>query len=190
MPMLCRNAESVETVMGVARNAPTYRCRRSVRLKGYDYSRKGLYFVTICVQNHRCLFGNIRNGRLTLNYAGKIAEYELMETPKHRDYVVLHEYIIMPNHLHAIVEIANCDSNTRNILSSGQTMSAISPKHGTLSAIIRAYKSAVSRKMGYSPWQRNYYEHIIRNEQSYNEIAEYIKCNPKRWLTDKLYMEE
>ncbi len=256
-------AVGVGTIAGVARNAPT---RYSVRLKGYDYSQNGLYFVTICVQNHKCLFGNIRDGLVSLNYAGKIAEHELIEMPKHRRYVILKEHIIMPNHIHMIVEITDCrsvacnahntnnthhtnnaqvpdnnpapmvaksprrgvacnahktydtqtTSKSRNVVMSGdgillgdgaavgvgpaagvarnaptvQNMSAISPKHGTLSVIVRAYKSAVSRRMGYSPWQRNYYEHIIRNEQSYNEITEYIRNNPKRWQTDKLYMKE
>ena len=184
------DAGLIETTMGVARNAPTNHCRRTVRLKGYDYAQNGLYFLTICVQNRKCLFGNIRNGLVMLNYAGKIAEYELIETPKHRDYLVLHEYIIMPNHIHMIMEITDCDDDTRNDPPSDQTMSAISPKHGTLSVIVRAYKSAVSHKLGYSPWQRNYYEHIIRNEQSYEKIAEYIRCNPERWQMDKLYINE
>ena len=184
---------------------PDVRHRRSIRLKGYDYSKEGLYFVTICVQNRECLFGEIKNGAMSLNDAGEIARHELIDTPKHRKNVILHEHIIMPNHVHIIIEIAACrgvacyaqsldiDTNTKYAngtnLGVARYAPTISTKPGTLSAIVRAYKSAVSKQLGFSYWQRNYYEHIIRNERSYQKISEYIQNNPQNWRNDKFYME-
>ena len=187
---------------------PEIHHRRSIRLQGYDYSRNGLYFVTICTNERILLFGDIHEGVMLLNDAGKIAKYELEEVPKHRKYVVLHEYIVMPNHVHMIVEIADdgmdcknddadfdggkdCRGVARNAPTENiNIMSVISPKPRTLSVIVRAYKSAVSKQLGYSPWQRNYYENIIRNEQSYCKISEYIKNNQQTWKEDKFFKEE
>ena len=227
---------------------PDIHNRRSIRMRGYDYSQCGMYFVTICTSDRLILFGNVENGVMLLNNAGEIAKYELLETPKHRTYVALHEHIVMPNHIHAIIEITDdcrgvaCNArmnkngnNDKGVADGGvadggvadegvadggvadecvaygmralhatplqggnglcditteNTMSNISPKHGTLSTIIRAYKSAVSRKLGYSLWQRNYHEHIIRDEKSYWDIVEYIRQNPKMWKQDILYADE
>ncbi|MHB1177707.1 MAG: transposase [Daejeonella sp.] len=84
---------------------PNIHHRRSIRLKGYDYSRAGLYFITICVQNRKCLFGDIENGEMILNAAGKMANDEWRKIPERFSNVQLHEYVVMPNHFHAIMEI-------------------------------------------------------------------------------------
>ena len=135
---------------------PNIHHRKSIRLKGYDYSKAGLYFITICVQDRKCLFGKIVGienfqPKMVLNDAGKIADECWLEIPKHFPNVVLHEHIVMPNHVHGIVGVQN-----------------------------------------FQPlqiWQRNYYEHIIRNEQSYQKIADYIKNNPKDWKEDKFFKD-
>ena len=86
---------------------PNIHHRRSVRLKDYDYSQAGLYFVTICVQNKISLFGNIINGEIKLNDAGVIVEKEWLKLPQQYNNIQLHEYVIMPNHFHAIIQIIN-----------------------------------------------------------------------------------
>ena len=138
--------------------------RRSIRLKGYDYSQSGLYFITICVQNRHCLFGEIENDEMILNEYGKIAATEWINTESIRDNIRLHEYIIMPNHIHGIIEIIDRKGDCRGELQFAPT-------------IIKSLK--------YKIWQRNYYEHIIRNEKSYQRISEYIITNPQKWDIDK-----
>jgi len=91
---------------------PNIHHRRSIRLKGYDYSQAGLYFVTICVQNHRCLFGKIVDGEMVLNEYGKIVEKYWFEITQHYPDCILHEFVIMPNHLHGIIELTKNDVNT------------------------------------------------------------------------------
>jgi len=86
-------------------DTPLFHHRRSIRLKGYDYSQAGLYFVTICVKNHTCLFGKIRNREMQLNDAGRMVETEWIKISERFKNIHLHEYIVMPNHFHAILEI-------------------------------------------------------------------------------------
>ena len=171
--------------------------RRSVRLSGYDYSRSGLYFVTICVNNRACVFGEVVEHEMRLNKIGNIAKREWIMTPNHRPYVVLHDFVIMPNHIHGIIKIAHTDTVGALRATPLQTdetvnmMSEKSPKEGTLPTIIRAYKSAVSKKIHETniqfSWQRNYYEHIVRDERSYNKISEYINANPAKWEKDRYF---
>ena len=141
--------------------------RRSIRLKGYDYSQSGLYFITICVQNRHCLFGEIENDEMILNEYGKIAATEWINTESIRDNIRLHEYIIMPNHIHGIIEIVRRTDDCK-----GESQFA-----PTAPTIIKSLK--------YKIWQRNYYEHIIRDEKSYQRISEYIITNPQKWDIDK-----
>jgi len=154
------------------------------------------------------LFGNIIDGAMQLNEFGHIAEKEWLMAPDRRSYIALHEFIVMPNHFHGIIEIldmgippengvaryARTDKANACDVRIGNAMADISPKCRTLSTIIRAYKSAVSRAirmLGGIPttiWQRNYYEHIVRNEDDYVQISEYIKYNPLKWIDDRFYM--
>jgi REP element-mobilizing transposase RayT len=186
---------------------PDVHRRRSIRLQGHDYSQHGLYFATICTYECLSFFGNIVNGEMRLNDAGKTAEMEWLKTPSHRPYVVVHDFVIMPNHFHGIIEItdnvgalratplqitpANCLQGVARNAPTRNAISNISPKCGTLSVIVRAYKSAVSKSIhetnpGFA-WQRSYYEHIIRSEKDYNRIVEYIKNNPASWNEDRFY---
>ncbi len=249
--------------------------RRSIRLKDYDYSQKGLYFISLCCQDRIHLFGKIRHQKMNLNSFGKIAHKEWLNSLNIRDNIDLHDFIVMPNHFHAIIEILFKKGDNEKHLGKFR-----SPSH-TIGAIIRGYKIATTKQIreeissylnskdsakkkkeakekgkgaknragiagiagivrancnspqpsGDSPqpsddspqssddspqpsgdslrrrwegtetfplsdselikiskakriWQRNYYEHIIRNKKAYNNIANYIRDNPKRWKED------
>jgi len=182
--------------------------RRSIRLQGYDYSSEGLYFITLVCQNRAELFGEVRSSTVQLNAFGKIALEEWYHTARVRDNLEVHESVVMPNHLHGILEITQKKGEN-------EVGAFRSPSH-TIGAIIRGYKVATINKikelikeslggntesngellfaptvekilsLDYKIWQRNYYEHIIRNEQSYYRISEYIKNNPAKWEEDKL----
>jgi len=173
--------------------------RRSIRLQGYDYSQAGLYFITICTKDGEHLFGEITDGKMVLNAFGKIADNEWLKTGEIRDNVELSEYVIMPNHIHGIIVLNTVGAygNTPllpNTLRSNKPVFKSPSK--TIGAIIRGYKSAVTKQInvlrntpGMRIWQRNYYEHIIRNEKSYYRIAEYILNNPLNWREDEYFQE-
>lgn len=157
--------------------------RRSVRLKGYDYSQAGAYFVTICTQNRRCMFGDIADGQMALNDAGWMVQAVWDELPNHYADVELDSFIVMPNHVHGIVVL-------RDMVGAG-FKPAPTKRHG-LPEIIRGFKTFSSRYIngmrntpGTKLWQRNYYEHIIRNETELNQIREYIVNNPLQWELDR-----
>lgn len=153
--------------------------RHSIRLHGYDYSQEGLYFVTICVNNRICLFGEIVDNKMIKNGIGEIVFDCWNRIPHHFPNVELHEFCVMPNHLHGIIEIiesANVGAKNLLPLQKGTCK--------TIGSIVRGFKIGVTKQIGKSVWQRNYYEHVIRNEQSYNEIVEYIENNPTNWNVD------
>lgn len=178
---------------------PAIHYRKSLRLRHYDYSQAGLYFITLCTHNRLPLFGVIIGGAMMLNDEGKIANEEWQKTQAMRSNILLHEFIVMPNHFHAIVEIvgAHCmrTDSPEIELQEGGTLQGRVQRAPTLGDVIRGYKSAVTRgirNLKGSPtiqiWQRNYYEHIIRNEAAYLKIADYIQTNPQRWLEDAYYV--
>ena len=167
--------------------------RRSIRLKGYDYSLAGTYFVTICVKERKCVFGDVQNSNVVLSPIGEIVYQCWNEIPNNFNSVKLYVFIVMPNHLHGIVVMTN---DCRGVQLNAPTRNAsnfyglISPKQKTLSVIIRTFKAAVTtlcRKNNYHFFelQRNYYEHIVRNEDELNRIREYIINNPLQWQFDK-----
>ncbi|MDY7394850.1 transposase [Aureibaculum sp. 2210JD6-5] len=175
--------------------------RKSTRLKGYDYSQDGAYFITICCHEHNCLFGEVINGEMVLNAYGKIAYNEWSKTPEIRNNVELDVFVIMPNHLHGIIilnggrgESNSPDTNIKSHLQN-TTDKSNSPQCGTsntVGAIVRGFKSAVTKQLNElnidcKIWQRNYYDHIIRNEESYINISNYIINNPEKWEDDKFY---
>lgn len=171
-----------------------YPKRKNIRLLEYDYSQAGLYFVTLCTHQRQCLFGDVTNGQMCPNNFGKIVAEEWLQTALIRQNVVLHESVLMPNHFHGIVEILHdnverlgaIENECRDI----KTGACNAP---LLAKIVRGYKSAVTRRinqMVYAPmivWQRNYYEHIIRDEQACQKIAQYTQNNPQSWQEDSLY---
>ncbi len=257
--------------------------RRSIRLKGYDYSQAGLYFITICIKNRECLFGNIIKGELILNDAGQMIKTEWFKLPQRFKNIQLHEYIVMPNHFHAILEIVgatlvvapnnniapnndignnianqniggniapnndignnianqNIGGNiapnndignniapnndignniapnndignniapnndignnfaNQNIGGKEGQPQGIAPTGKTVGDMVGAFESITTveyirgvKQKKWQPfdgklWQRNYWEHIIRNEKSYQNISEYIINNPLKWENDK-----
>jgi REP element-mobilizing transposase RayT len=201
--------------------------RHGIRLKGYDYSQNGWYFITICCHGKICRFGRIENGRMVLNEYGKIAYDEWLKTSNMRPNIQLDEFIVMPNHIHGIIGITdnvgdgndgndgdgNGNDDRRGVLhtpcdhisvsngssggnegNTGVCNTPLRSPSNTIGAIIRGYKSAVTKQMhelGFCDaiWQRNYYEHIIRNEQSHQTISDYIICNSERWQDDKFYCD-
>jgi len=170
--------------------------RKSIRLKNYDYSLPGEYFITLCTHDKVCMFGEAIEDEMRLTPTGEIAKRCWEEIPKHFPNVELDEHIIMPNHIHGIIIINplvgvdnhNSSVGVEYIQPLPKTFQHVIPN--SLGSIIRSYKAAISRecrKQKYSDfsWQRNYYEHIIRNDKDLNNIREYISNNPIKWCLDE-----
>ena len=146
-----------------------------------------MYFITICVHKHLHLFGKIVNHKMILNNAGEIAKKCWLEIPNHYPNVILHEYVIMSNHVHGIIEITNAVRVQNFEPPSQNRYQKIIPC--SIGSIIRGFKIGVTKWFHQNTniitlWQRNFYEHIIRNERSYNNISEYITNNPLNWKED------
>lgn len=171
---------------------PKLQRRRSIRLSKYDYSQAGWYFVTICSKDRQCLFGNIVNGKMVLSGIGQEAAKCWEEIPNHFPNVSLDEYVVMPNHVHGIIRI----SKTQDAVGVQDFEPLPNPMHQfqktipkSLGSIIRGYKIGVTKSArkqnpDFILWQRNYYEHIIRDEEDLNRIREYIIYNPAKWSED------
>lgn len=165
------------------------RHRRSVRLKDHDYSSEGLYFVTICTKDRECLFGKIVNGQVRLNAYGETVLNCWNEIPKHFSHVILDSFVVMPNHIHAILSISNVGAGLPRPSTKGAETAPLRPV--TLGKIV-AYVKYQSTKFvneirntpGIPVWQRNYYEHIIRNENELLQTQKYILENPLKWSSD------
>lgn len=158
--------------------------RHSIRMKDYDYGLEGFYFVTIVCKNRKCILGEIQDGKMILNEYGKIVQEQWENTSNVRPNVNTHGFVVMPNHFHAIVEIVSkrmpSADNSTNV-----SLDPMPPSPSqTLGSIIRGFKGAVSGKIGDSIWQRNYYDHIIRNQRDFDLVSEYILKNPQRWNDD------
>ncbi|MDR1737321.1 MAG: hypothetical protein LBR66_00665 [Candidatus Symbiothrix sp.] len=211
---------------------PDLHHRRSVRLRDYDYSQEGLYFITLCVQNRECIFGEIVDGQMILNEYGQIIDNIWNEMPQHYPFAVLHNYIVMPNHFHGIVEITNdarrgaiyraqniatnddqrahndqrADLQQGAIVEEGAIYRAPTQPvggfagdknpmlHNNVSRLIRWFKGRATfecrkNETIYFAWQRNLWEHIIRDYADYARIDDYITNNPLRWKDDTFYNE-
>jgi len=168
--------------------------RKSIRLQGYDYTQAGLYFVTICTQNREHLFGKIYDGQLILNEPGKMIEIEWSKLTDRFKNIRLHEYMVMPNHFHAILEIVGAtlvvdpDDKIAPSTQNGKTLGEMvgSFKSITTVAYIHGVKTNNWKCFDGKLWQRNYWEHIIRNKMAHQRIAQYIIDNPIKWEKDKL----
>jgi len=181
--------------------------RRSIRLKGYNYANAGLYFITICCEHRKHRFGKIENDEITLNEFGQIAYGEWVKLANRFINFELDVFQIMPNHMHGIIgvkEFVGAEFNHAQFdidhLVLGQPQE-LPPQFDpdylkkTVGDIVGAYKSLVANEclqicklknetMG-KLWQRNYYEHIIRDEKAYQNISDYIINNPSKWSNDK-----
>ncbi|PJB84551.1 transposase, partial [Candidatus Uhrbacteria bacterium CG_4_9_14_0_8_um_filter_41_16] len=184
--------------------------RQSLRLAGWNYASPGFYYITICIDKNEdgYLFGDIHNGKMYLNKFGQIVNNELLNTEILRDNVRIHDFVVMPNHLHVIVQITyeierfaieqfvgawramplrmRHESKRTRHESNGRQFAK--PIANSLPTIIGAFKSASTREInilrqtpGERVWQRNYYEHIIRDYYDFLRISEYIQNNPKNW---------
>jgi putative transposase len=217
---------------------PLVHRRRSIRLKGYDYSKAGRYFVTICCQDRTCLFGSIENHEMILNDAGKMIDTWFVEIPQKFPDIAFGAYVIMPNHFHAIiintgkypaicgdnpiravgadlcVRLCNdgddpvradlcvrlCNDGVRTNIGGvrtnigGEHMGSPLPhvvqwfKTMTTNEYIRGVKNLNWERFNGKLWQRNYYEHIIRDEKSFIAISNYIIANPAIWKNDEFYL--
>lgn len=183
--------------------------RRSIRLPGFDYSSEGGYFISLVTHERQYLFGEVVDGEMRLNDLGIIVRDEWFRTAELRPYIELlnEEFVVMPNHIHGIIWItdnlghwktdtyrwgtarrAPTEDTPVNVEQFGK------PVSGSIPTIVRSYKSAVTKKVNelrgtpsLPVWQRNYYEHIIGDDNGYDAIIEYIHNNPKNWLTDDEY---
>ena len=142
--------------------------RKNIRLKYYDYSTEGLYFVTICIKDRVEILGKIKDNNIRLTKEGSIAKNNIRNIDKIFEGVLIDEYIIMPNHIHMIISL------------DGQN-------EVTLSRIVKQYKGVVTKQIGFSIWQKLYYENVIRNEKEYYIIKEYIQNNVINWEKDKYF---
>jgi putative transposase len=161
--------------------------RHSLRLQGYNYTREGAYFVTVCLKERACLFGDISDGKMILNDAGLIAEKHWHDIPAHFPHIELDEFVIMPNHIHGILSIITAVGAKNFSPLHSQQMHGPSK---TIGSVIRGFKIGVTKWMRhntpvYNVWQRNYYEHVIRDDASLNLIRQYIMDNPSRWAEDE-----
>ncbi len=192
--------------------------RKSIRLKGYDYTQLGYYYVTICVQNRECLLGSVKDSLAELNKFGKIVDQKWNNIPKHFSNTTLDEYIIMPNHIHGIIGIvvgakhfSQKDNRNLKIVkkieyegddeNSNKNASPLphpnGTKPGSLSLIIQNLSSITTRKINQiretnkmKLWQRNYFDRIIRNGDELIRIRKYIRENPLRWEIDEENLEK
>jgi len=172
--------------------------RRSIRLRGHDYSQSGFYFITVCTAQRECLFGNIVDGEMVLNEYGQMVRDEWAKTASIRREITLDEYVIMPNHFHGILVIADGRGDRPVARTKTNSVAGTKPQSGpmprSIGAFVAGFKSAVTQRINtkrQTPrqpvWQRNYYEHIIRNDAELNNIREYIRNNPAQWELDDLY---
>ncbi len=191
--------------------------RRSIGLQGYDYSQAGAYFITFCTHQRECLFGEIVNGQMQLNQFGVIVAEEWLRSPTIRQEIELDAWVIMPNHFHGIIVItqntvgangnsplthtvgANGNSPlTHTVGANGNSpltnVSTQRMKPRSLSSLVVGFKASVTkrinviRQLDHVPvWQRNYYEHIIRDENSLQKLRQYINDNPLSWEIDQLH---
>jgi len=169
--------------------------RRSIRLKGYDYTAEGGYFITIVTSERKNLFGEIINGEMQPNPLGEIAREEWFRSAVIRPYIELFadEFVVMPNHIHGIIWLVG-RGTARRAPTDGIPMVEQfgKPVTASIPTIVRAYKSAVTKRINVlrnTPsslvWQRNYFEHIITTDREYDSIAEYIFANPQNWGVDR-----
>jgi len=185
--------------------------RKHLRLKHYNYGLAGFYFVTVCVAARRPLFGRIDAGLMNLNPAGKMVASIWSDLPNHFNPIQLHDFIVMPNHFHGIIQIhadhveaplvgALVDNDFSNLTNVSKIAAASVSRPAVLGEIVGAFKSLTTnayikgvKENGWlefdkKVWQRNYYEHVIRNEESYRVISEYIQTNPQRWKDDTYFV--
>jgi len=158
--------------------------RKSIRLKDYDYSQNGVYYITLCIKNRREILGSLVGGddhiapQVALSKYGMIVKKYIEGIGLHYQGVVVDKYIIMPNHIHVII-----------ILDKGVMWSSppTNAAHAIIPEVIRSFKTLVTKEIGFSFWQKSYYDHIVRDEEDYLTKWNYIDTNPAKWTEDEYY---
>ena len=150
------------------------KARKSNRLSGFDYSKEGYYFVTICSYQRSMFFGDVINGRMVYNSVADAIKHAIEDLPSHYENVCTDEWCIMPNHLHLLIHITQ-----------GSDDGTCSSPRPSLGNIVRGLKAAVSRATGMRVWQRNYHDHIVGNASELEVIRAYIRNNPADWERDR-----
>ena len=157
--------------------------RKPNRLSSYDYSTPGAYFLTLCTKNKQCILGSVvgasiaRPATVALSAMGKIVEKAILQIPAHYPAVTVDQYVVMPNHVHLLLQIHTGES--------GRPM--VAP---TVSRIMQQMKGAVTKQIGQSVWQKLYHDHVIRGEKDYLKIWQYIDSNPAKWQDDCFYVPD
>jgi len=172
--------------------------RRNLRVQGYDYSQYGPYFVTICTQKKRCLFGQVDEGKMVLNQAGQLLKSWWEKLPGKFPGIELDQFAIMPNHFHGIIAIPGIHHvGADPCVGPDSSIQRGEPAGSPLPKIIQWFKTMTTnaylqkvKNNGWPPfpgklWQRNYYEHIVRTEEELGRIREYIFYNPAKWAIDR-----
>ncbi len=142
--------------------------RKNIRLKYYDYTTEGMYFITICIKDRKNILGNIKDEKIKLTETGETVKKYIQTVEKIYKNIKVDEYIVMPNHIHIIMQVFN-----KNDIS--------------ISRIVKQYKGYITKEIGQSIWQKSFYEHIIRSEEEYYVIKEYVKNNIINWQKDKYF---
>ena len=168
--------------------------RKRNRLPDYDYRQPGAYFITVCVKNHKCILGTVVGAddhigpKVQLTQIGKTVDQYIKQIPG------IGQHVVMPNHVHMILHISATDPREGPMWSSAPTgdaeggpMWSSAPTVASVPSLVRTWKTLITKALGESIWQRGYYDHIIRSEQEYVEIAEYIIGNPGKWAADKYF---
>lgn len=173
--------------------------RRSIRIRGYDYTQPGAYFVTICTHQRECHLGTVEDGQVLLSEAGHIVERGLCSLPGQFPGVDIDTFIVMPNHVHVIILISRGEAFSPDLgaeLHSSRENASPLPRprgttSGSLGAVVQNFKSVSTRRINATRekrtrfgWQRNYYEHVIRSESALDRIRQYIQANPFAWEFD------
>lgn len=176
---------------------PLRRHRRSVRLRGYDYAAPGAYFVTVCAHSRECALGEIAaGGQMRLSGLGRAVETEWQALAGRFPHVRLDAYVIMPNHLHGVLIITDKGDGQRVVNQPRIEAAAAKPtgtRPGSLAAMVQNFKATSARRInalrgapGNRVWQRNYWEHVVRDEADLARLRAYIRDNPARWAEDQL----
>ena len=179
--------------------------RRSIRLRGYDYSTPGAYFITACTHNRLLLFGRVVDGKVETNRIGAVVEDCWSKLPDHYDHVAIDAFVLMPNHIHGVIIIEDTSvtvgagqqppaKDTRTTVGAGlkpALPATIDPKRHGVPEIVRAFKTFSARRInqmrasaGTPVWQRGFYDHVIRGEDELDRVRTYIMDNPRRWHED------
>lgn len=158
--------------------------RKEIRIKQYNYSQEGMYFITICTKNRECFLSSVifkektNEAQISLLYEGAVADKYIQSINKVYKNICISYYVIMPNHIHLICEILEEKWSSRTP----------TPTNAIIPSMVSTFKRLTNKEINNKIWQRNYYEHIIRNEREYLEIIQYIQNNPLNWNRDKYFM--